>query len=89
MEYYKQIYKDKCIARKEINEDDIAPAELVIKYPYAVIEQKPDIKTMFDKIIGMGFNYGGLIKDKKYGQDTSRQYIHLRVLSLLADSSLN
>ena len=44
MEYYKQIYKDKCIARKEINEDEIASAELVIKYPYAAIELKPDIK---------------------------------------------
>ena len=68
MEYYKQIYKDKCIARKEINEDDIASAELVIKYPYAIIEQKPDIKTMFDKVIGMGFNYGGLIKDRNTGK---------------------
>ena len=38
MEYYKQIYQDKCIARNEINEDEIASAELVIKYPYAVID---------------------------------------------------
>lgn len=50
MKDLKQIYKDKCIARKEINEDDIVSAELVIKYPYAVIELKPDIKTMFDKV---------------------------------------
>ncbi len=64
----KQIYKDKCVARKEINEDEIASVELVIKYPYAVIEQKPDIKTMFDKVIGMGFNYGGLIKDRNTGK---------------------
>jgi len=68
MEYYKQIYKDKCIARKEINEDEIASAELIIKYPYAIIEEKPNIKTMFDKIIGMGFNYGGLIKDRNTGK---------------------
>ena len=68
MKDLKQIYKDKCIARKEINEDDIASAELVIKYPYAIIEQKPDIKTMFDKVIGMGFNYGGLIKDRNTGK---------------------
>ena len=68
MKDLKQIYKDKCIARKEINEDEIAPAELIIKYPYAVIEQKPDIKTMFDKVIGIGFNYGGLIKDRKTGK---------------------
>ena len=64
----KQIYKDKCVARKEINEDEIASAELIIKYPYAIIEEKPDIKTMFDKIIDMGFNYGGLIKDRKTGR---------------------
>ena len=68
MKDLKQIYKDKCIARKEINEDDIVSAELVIKYPYAVIELKPDIKTMFDKVIGMGFNYGGLIKDRNTGK---------------------
>lgn len=64
----KQIYKDKCVARKEINEDEIASAELIIKYPYAIIEEKPNIKTMFDKIIGMGFNYGGLIKDRNTGK---------------------
>ena len=87
MEYYKQIYKDKCIARKEINEDDIAPAELVIKYPYAVIEQKPDIKTMFDKIIGMGFNYGGLIKDRKTGRILANNiYENVRYQGALGES---
>ena len=64
----KQIYKDKCVARKEINEDEIAPIELVVEDSYHLLEQKPDIKTMFDKIIGMGFNYGGLIKDRNTGK---------------------
>ena len=68
MEYYKQIYKDKCVARKEINEDDIASVELVVEDSYHLLEQKPDIKTMFDKVIGMGFNYGGLIKDRNTGK---------------------
>ena len=68
MEYYKQIYKDKCIARKEINEDDIASVELVVEDSYHLLEQKSDIKTIFDKIIGMGFNYGGLIKDRNTGK---------------------
>ena len=63
-----EIYKDKCIARKEISENEIASAELIIKYPYAIIEEKPNIKTIFDKIIGMGFNYGGLIKDRSTGK---------------------
>ena len=63
-----EIYKDKCIARKEISENEIASAELIIKYPYAIIEEKPNIKTVFDKIIGMGFNYGGLIKDRSTGK---------------------
>ena len=68
MEYYKQIYKDKCVARKEINEDEIAFAELVVEDSYHLLEQKPNIKTVFDKVIGMGFNYGGLIKDRKTGK---------------------
>ena len=68
MEYYKQIYKNKCIARKEINEDEIVFAELVVEDSYHLLEQKPNIKTVFDKIIDMGFNYGGLIKDRNTGK---------------------
>ena len=68
MKDLKQIYKDKCIARKEINEDEIASVELVVEDSYHLLEQKPDIKTMFDKIIDMGFNYGGIIKDRKTGR---------------------
>ena len=68
MKDLKQIYKDKCVARKEINEDEIASVELVVEDSYHLLEQKPDIKTMFDKIIDMGFNYGGLIKDRNTGK---------------------
>ena len=64
----KQIYKDKCVARKEINEDEIASVELVVEDSYHLLEQKPNIKTVFDKIIDMGFNYGGLIKDRSTGK---------------------
>ena len=70
MKDLKQIYKDKCIARKEINEDEIASVELVVEDSYHLLEQKPNIKTVFDKIIGMGFNYGGLIKDKILADNT-------------------
>ena len=69
MEYYKQIYKDKCIARKEINEDEIASAELVIKYPYAVIELKPDIKpNVLTDMLYIDFDYGAVIKDRNTGK---------------------
>ena len=68
MKDLKQIYKDKCVARKEINEDEIASVELVVEDSYHLLEQKPNIKTVFDKIIGMGFNYGGLIKDRNTGK---------------------
>jgi len=68
MEYYKQIYKDKCIARKEISKDEIAPTELIVEDPYHLLEPKPNIKTIFDNMLGMGFNYGGIIKDINTGK---------------------
>ena len=69
MEYYKQIYKDKCIARKEIKEDERASAELVIKYPYAVIELKPDIKpNVLTDMLYIDFDYGAVIKDRNTGK---------------------
>ena len=69
MKDLKQIYKDKCIARKEINEYEIAPAELVIKYPYAVIEQKPDIKpNVLTDMLYIDFDYGAVIKDRYTGK---------------------
>lgn len=63
-----EIYKDKCVARKEINEDEIASAELIVEDPYHLLEPKPNIKTIFDNMLGMGFNYGGLIKDRNTGK---------------------
>lgn len=69
MKDLKQIYKDKCIARKEINEDEIAPAELVIKYPYAIIELKPDIKpNVLTDMLYIDFDYGAVIKDRYTGK---------------------
>ena len=72
MEYYKQIYKDKCVARKEINEDEIADIELVLEKENRMtnwrIEPAPNIKTFFDDLIGLSFNYGGIIKDRKTGR---------------------
>ena len=72
MEYYKQIYKDKCIARKEINEDEIADIELVLEKENRMtnwrIEPAPNIKTFLDDLIGLSFNYGGIIKDRKTGR---------------------
>ena len=70
MEYYKQIYKDKCIARKEINEDEIADIELVLEKENRMtdwrIEPAPNIKTFLDDLIGLSFNYGGTEKRAGY-----------------------
>ena len=63
-----EIYKDKCVARKEISKDEIAPAELIVEDPSHLLEPKPNIKTIFDKMLGMGFNYGGVIKDINTGK---------------------
>ena len=72
MEYYKQIYEGKCIARKEINEDEIACIELVFEKENRMtdwrIEPAPNIKTFLDDLIGLSFNYGGIIKDRKTGK---------------------
>ncbi len=68
----KQIYKDKCVARKEINEDEIAGIELVLEKENRMtdwhIEPAPNIKTFLDDLIGLSFNYGGIIKDRKTGR---------------------
>ena len=67
-----EIYKDKCMARKEINEDVIAGIELVLEKENRMtdwhIEPAPNIKTFLDDLIGLSFNYGGIIKDRKTGR---------------------
>ena len=72
MKDLKQIYKDKCVARKEINEDEIADIELVLEKENRMtdwrIEPAPNIKTFLDDLIGLSFNYGGIIKDRKTGR---------------------
>ena len=72
MKDLKQIYKDKCVARKEINEDEIADIELVLEKENRMtdwrIEPAPNIKTFLDDLIGLSFNYGGIIKDRKTGK---------------------
>ena len=68
MKNLKQIYKDKCIARKEISEDEIAPIEIVIRNQYGDIKEEPNITTIFDNLLDMGFNYGGIIKDRNTGK---------------------
>ncbi|EET80551.1 putative membrane protein [Campylobacter showae] len=72
MKDLKQIYKDECVARKEINEDEIACIELVFEKENRMtdwrIEPAPNIKTFLDDLIGLSFNYGGIIKDRKTGK---------------------
>nr|WP_314477467.1 hypothetical protein [uncultured Campylobacter sp.] len=72
MKDLKQIYKDKCVARKEINEDEIAGIELVLEKENRMtdwrIEPAPNIKTFLDDLIGLSFNYGGIIKDRQTGR---------------------
>lgn len=63
-----EIYKDKCIARKEISENEISDIEIKIRYKYDDIKEEPSIKTIFDNMLDMGFNYGGLIKDRNTGE---------------------
>lgn len=65
----KQIYKDKCVARKEINEDEIAPIELVVEDLYHLLELKPDIKpNVLTDMLYIDFNYGAVIKDRYTGK---------------------
>ena len=72
MKDLKQIYKDKCVARKEINEDEIADIELVLEKENRMtdwrIEPAPNIKTFLDDLIGLSFNYGGIIKERQTGR---------------------
>lgn len=69
MEYYKQIYKDKCIARKEINEDEIASVELVVEDLYHLLGPKPDIKpNVLTDMLYIDFNYAAVIKDRNTGK---------------------
>ena len=69
MKDLKQIYKDKCIARKEINEDEIAPIELVAEDLYHLLELKPDIKpNVLTDMLYIDFNYGAVIKDRYTGK---------------------
>lgn len=69
MKDLKQIYKDKCVARKEINEDEIAPIELVAEDLYHLLELKPDIKpNVLTDMLYIDFNYGAVIKDRYTGQ---------------------
>ena len=65
----KQIYKDKCVARKEINEDEIASVELVVEDSYHLLELKPDIKpNVLTDMLYIDFNYGAVIKDRSTGK---------------------
>ena len=69
MKDLKQIYKDKCVARKEINEDEIAPIELVAEDLYHLLELKPDIKPhVLTDMLYIDFNYGAVIKDRYTGK---------------------
>ena len=69
MKDLKQIYKDKCVARKEINEDEIAPIELVAEDLYHLLELKPDIKhNVLTDMLYIDFNYGAVIKDRYTGK---------------------
>ncbi|WP_291937962.1 hypothetical protein [Campylobacter sp.] len=69
MKDLKQIYKDKCVARKEINEDEIAPIELVAEDLYYLLELKPDIKpNVLTDMLYIDFNYGAVIKDRYTGK---------------------
>ena len=69
MEYYKQIYKDKCIARKEINEDEIASVKLVVEDPYHLLGPKPNIKpNVLTYMLYIDFNYAAVIKDRNTGK---------------------
>ena len=69
MKDLKQIYKDKCIARKEINEDEIAPIELVAEDLYHLLELKPDIKpNVLTDMLYIDFNYGAVIEDRYTGK---------------------
>ena len=69
MKDLKQIYKDKCIARKEINEDEIASIELVAEDLYHLLELKPDIKpNILTDMLYIDFNYGAVIKDRNTGK---------------------
>nr|WP_314372669.1 hypothetical protein [uncultured Campylobacter sp.] len=65
----KQIYKGKCVARKEINEDEIAPIELVVEDLYHLLELKPNIKpNVLTDMLYIDFNYGAVIKDRYTGK---------------------
>ena len=91
MEYYKQIYKDKCVARKEINEDEIADIELVLEKENRMtdwrIEPAPNIKTFLDDLIGLSFNYSGIIKDRKTGRILANNiYENVRYQGALGES---
>lgn len=69
MKDLKQIYKDKCVGRKEINEDEIAPIELVAEDLYHLLELKPDIKpNVLTDMLYIDFNYGAVIKDRYTGK---------------------
>lgn len=69
MKDLKQIYKDKCVARKEINEDEIAPIELVAEDLYHLLELKPDIEpNVLTDMLYINFNYGAVIKDRYTGK---------------------
>ena len=69
MKDLKQIYKDKCVARNEINEDEIAPIELVAEDLYHLLELKPDIKpNVLTDMLYIDFNYGAVIKDRYTGK---------------------
>ena len=69
MKDLKQIYKEKCVARKEINEDEIAPIELVAEDLYHLLELKPDIKpNVLTDMLYIDFNYGAVIKDRYTGK---------------------
>lgn len=69
MKDLKQIYKDKCVARKEINEDEIAPIELVAEDLYHLLELKPGIKpNVLTDMLYIDFNYGAVIKDRYTGK---------------------
>ncbi|WP_170020062.1 hypothetical protein [Campylobacter sp. RM16190] len=88
MKNLKEIYKDKCIARKEISEDEIAPIEILTQDPHGrPMELKPNITTIFDNLLGIEFNYGGIIKDRNTGKILADNiYIMVRYKGIMVES---
>ncbi|QKG28716.1 hypothetical protein [Campylobacter sp. RM16187] len=88
MKSLKEIYKDKCIARKEISEDEIAPIEILTQDPHSrPMELKPNITTVFDNLLGIEFNYGGIIKDRNTGKILADNiYIMVRYKGIMVES---